>query len=64
MMAETIKAITTLATSGAVPKLAFKEAVMELTWVIVPIPKRATRTPATAKKLASGRHFSPIPFKM
>ena len=32
---------------------------MELTWVMVPIPKRATRTPATAKKIASGRHFSP-----
>ena len=38
--------------------------VMELTCVKVPIPKRATKIPAIAKKIASGRHFSPIPSKI
>lgn len=47
--------------TGEIVVVFWIDSVIELTWVKVPIPKRATNTPATANKTASGRHFSPIP---
>ncbi|CIV37424.1 Uncharacterised protein [Streptococcus pneumoniae] len=47
--------------AGEIVVVFWIDSVIELTWVKVPIPKRATNTPATANKTASGRHFSPIP---
>jgi len=46
---------------GSILAVFCTDSVMEFTWVKVPIPKSATSTPATAKKIARGRHFSPIP---
>ncbi len=46
---------------GARPKLADIEEAIELTCENVPIPKRATKTPEIAKKIAKGFHFAPFP---
>ena len=47
--------------AGEIVVVFWTDSVIELTWVKVPIPNKATSTPAIAKKIASGRHFSPIP---
>ena len=47
--------------AGEIVVVFWMDSVIELTWVKVPIPNKATNTPARAKKMASGRHFSPIP---
>ena len=47
--------------AGEIVVVFWIDSVIELTWVKVPIPSKATSTPARAKKIASGRHFSPIP---
>ena len=47
--------------AGEIVVVFWIDSVIEFTWVKVPIPNKATSTPARAKKIASGRHFSPIP---
>ena len=47
--------------AGEIAVVFWIDSVIELTWVKVPIPNKATSTPARAKKMARGRHFSPIP---
>ena len=47
--------------AGEIDVVFWIDSVIEFTWVKVPIPNKATSTPARAKKMASGRHFSPIP---
>ena len=47
--------------AGEIVVVFWIDSVIEFTWVKVPIPNKATSTPARAKKMASGRHFSPIP---
>ena len=47
--------------AGEIVVVFWIDSVIELTWVKVPIPNKATSTPARAKKMASGLHFSPIP---
>ena len=58
----TITVITIAVIHNGTLKVSFNPEAIELTCAKVPIPKKATPTPKTAKIFAS--HFSPKPFSM
>ena len=64
VMAATKRVTMPSDTSRGTPKAMCMLSTMAFTWGKVPIPKKATKMQAPAKKAAMGAHFSPMPWRI